>query len=457
MPTFKDPKYHFILSNTNQDGKRLILINFAYGYYEFVGDKKKYKVLKASTKKSIAPEYWDSTKHNQKANRKYVNKFGVSLNNAIYKIGEELTTELINFRTLNKKNPTPQELKSIWIGDSGYIKENTSVLTYLTKYIDFRCSLDSSSELFLSTRLKQQYEDLVKSLTEFEEQRKVTLYFETMTSDDYWDFFRVINEIKKTNTGLPYKVNNISRICKNLRTILNSAFLEDIKIGFKFKARGMKIQEVDSAIQCYLTKEHLTLIYNTKPLTKQEIVARNYILLSSTTGLRLEDTTKLHQIEARVFKHNKIEFFGFDTPIRKTKIKNLIFPILKPAREIIIENDGCFPKFPSFQHIRKNIKAFLKRLKINDTTKVTHRYYLHEDVIEDKPLHEVYTPHDCKDTFVTNLNQLELPEDFVALFAHPKKTKSKSQTGQYDSSTLRENAIRLIDKLKGKDSDIFTI
>jgi len=454
MKLFRNPKYHFILSNNNKDGTSLIFINFSYGYYEVINSKKKYKTLKLSTKKVIDPKYWDKTKGNQRANKKHVSKYGRTLNNTLESIAKGLSEELTNFRTLNKNNPTPQELKALFNDEDNYKQKITHIVDYTTKYITERSKLPKSSDLYLNYRLKQQYEDLVKHLNDYQDTAKLTLSFENLKNEQYWDFFEVINNLKEQKSGTPYTINNISRICKNLRAILNSADEGNINIGFKFKARGLKIKEVKASTNIYISLTNLNTIIQSTPETPQEVVAKNYVILASLTGLRIENVENLHTIEPNLYKKGSESFYGFESPINKTDDLSVIFPVMKPIKKILEENNGRFPKFPSKPKIRLNIKSFLKRLKLNDKVIVTHQYYPDIKVIEDKELHEVITPHDCKKTFVTNLNKLDINYDLIAKFAHPKKS-SGSMTGYYDNSDLIDNAIQLINNLKDKESSIY--
>lgn len=452
MKLFREPKHHFILSNNNKNGTRLIFINFSYGYYEIINSKKKYKTLKLSTKKVIEPKYWE----NQKANKTYVNKFGRTLNNTLDSIVKGLSDELTNFRTLYKKNPTPQELKDIFIGENNYEQKITHIVDYTTKHITDRSKLPKSSDLYLSYRLKQQYEDLVKHFNDYQDTAKLTLSFENLNSDQYWNFFEVINNLKEQKSGIPYTINNISRICKNFRAILNSADENKINIGFNFKARGLKINEVKASTSIYISLTNLNTIIQSTPETPQEVVAKNYVILASLTGLRIENMENLHTIEPKPYKKGGESFYGFESPINKTDDLSVIFPVLKPIKKILEENNNRFPKFPSKPKIRLNIKSFLKRLELNDKVIVTHQYYPDKKVIKNKELHEVIKPHDCKKTFVTSLKKLGIDYDLIGKFAHPKRS-SGSMTGHYDNSDLIDNAIQLIDSLKDKGSDIYNI
>lgn len=456
MKLFREPRFHFILSNTNKDGRRLIFINFSYGYYEIINSKKKYKTLKLSTKELINPKYWDNTRGNQKANPKYVRETGATLNINLKKIVTCLSDELTNFRTLNKKNPTPQELKALFNGEDNYEKKITYIVDYATKYITDRSRLPKSSDLYLSYRLKQQYEDLVKHLNDYQEMAKLTLSFENLSYGQYWGFFEEINNLKEQKSGTPYTINNISRICKNLRAVLNSAHENKISIGFNYKARGLKIKEVKASTSIYISLTNLNTIIQSTPETQQEKVAKNYIIIASLTGLRIENMETLHTIKPQIYEKGTESFFGFESPINKTDDLSVIFPILKPIKKILEENNDKFPKFPSKPKIRLNIKSFLKRLELNDKVIVTHQYYPDIKLIEEKELHEVIKPHDCKKTFVTNLKKLGIDNDLIAKFAHPKKG-SNTMTGHYDNSDLIDNAIQLIDSLKDKDSDIYSM
>ena len=129
-------------------------------------------------------------------------------------------------------------------------------------------------------------------------------------------------------------------------------------------------------------------------------------------------------------------------------ILEVAIPILTPVRELLNENGNKFPTFSSQPTIRKNIKAFLKHLKFNDKIAVLIHYYLPSNIkTENKPLfkpqYEVFTPHDCRSTFITNLLQLPIAESVIEPITHPKTVKT-SMMNLYNKSTLIINGLKQI-------------
>ena len=83
------------------------------------------------------------------------------------------------------------------------------------------------------------------------------------------------------------------------------------------------------------------------------------------------------------------------------------------------------------------------------------KYYLVDEVkVEKKKLHELFSPHDCRRTFITNLKQLGIQNDTIEPITHPK-IKSASILDSYDKSTLNDKAVKFIKHVKTKKSPLF--
>jgi integrase len=188
-------------------------------------------------------------------------------------------------------------------------------------------------------------------------------------------------------------------------------------------------------------------------------ILKNYLIISSFTGLRIEDMVHLNELEVETKTKDRIKYDYFITEIRKAKDKGIplkvAIPILQPVRDLLDKNENRFPKFPSKQNIRKNIKRFLKYLDFNEEIKVLIHYYnqpIGEPIF--KPQYDVFTPHDCRSTFITNLREMAIPDSIVEPITHPKVTKSVFKS--YDKSSVIEKMMLFVNELNLKNSDIYS-
>jgi hypothetical protein len=99
----------------------------------------------------------------------------------------------------------------------------------------------------------------------------------------------------------------------------------------------------------------------------------------------------------------------------------------------------------------------LKHLKFENEVLVSYDYYLSDKVIyKKKKQHSVFSPHDCRRTYITNLKQLGIQNDTIEPITHPKMNY-KSVLDSYDKSTLKDKAIKLIKAIENSNSKLYKI
>tara|TARA_R110000823_G_scaffold313466_1_gene441165 strand:+ start:204 stop:1625 length:1422 start_codon:yes stop_codon:yes gene_type:complete len=470
----KPPKYFFNLeSKPNKSGKHLIYFNLNYGYktYNPITAKPQYKNLRISTEYSIAKKYWILTKKTEspdgepiyKANQEYVRRFGKDLNVSLDKTKNLCIDQLNLFRNEHHTNPEPQELKRIVLEKLGRLEKiSTDVLItqFIDKVINDRKKLPPTSKKYWSQKTIIQYENLKAHLKNYETNTEKKLTLASINEIQYWDIFDNINKLNQHNEGSSIKHNTIAKICKHLRAIFKVAEDQDLEIGFKWNKRDYKINEVTTENNTGLEQEQLLTIYNTDTSHSKEFTnARNYILFSSLTGLRIGDMVELHacKIETYIVDNNK--FKGFKTKIRKSPDNStelfVIIPLAEPLLETIKQNDNKFPKFPSKPVLGRQIKKFLKFLKFKDNVQYKERYYSEQGYrMENHEQHEVFGPHSCRYTFITNMSKLGIPESIVRNITHPT-IQARNILDGYNLSTMQDNAYNLRKYLKKQNSEIY--
>jgi hypothetical protein len=467
MKTFKEPTHFFNLNpRATTNGEHLIFFNLNYGYRENGANPNKFKYvpMRISTSYKISKNYWDET--NYRANSTYVRSKGKDLNDTLDAIQRTSYDQLTIYRNTHNQDPEPKELKRLIEERLGRIdKVSTDVLLvpFIENYIGKRINIKADT--------KKQYNNLVRHLKQYEEIKNVKLVLGKLTEEWYWDFFDVVNNKYFEDNQVYLTQTTVAKDCKNLRAVFNEAIENDIPIGFNHRKKGMKIQEKKKSYELYLTPNELQKIIETDVShLKSYTHAKNYIVLSSFTGLRLGDLKFLYEITPTIESRNGVDCFCFYTEIRKNPEVNedlfVSIPLLKPIKDLLDANNNKFPKIPSDQVIRRYIKSLLKFLEFDEEVKITNYYYNQskEGTIEYKQKHEVFSPHDCRATFITNLKQLGLHNETIEPITHPKHN-AKEILNKYDKSDLVDYAIKFIDALnltndirkkKGLEVSIYT-
>jgi integrase len=461
----KQPTHFFNLESTkNNNGNRLIYFNLNYGYKEYdpTNNRFKYIPMKISTQWSIKEEHWMG-KPNYRANSSYVRKFGKDINNILDKIEKLAYDQLSIYRNTHEAEPTPDQLKKIVLEKIGRIEKSTTdkvIIDYITLRVDDRTTTNITSEKRWNKETGKQYTNLKNHIINYQNKKGITLTFGKLNGELFMDFFKVINEIYKEESGENYAHNTIAKENKHFRALLKDATDNNIKVGFNFRKSEYFIKERAIKNEIFLTEEQLQTIINTDVRHSKELThAKNYIIISSFTGLRIGDMIFLNELEPENQIYESKKYYCFTTRIRKSQENKdeLIstIPILKPVKKLLSENNNEFPKFTSKPNIRKCIKKLLIHLKFENKIVVKKHYYLIDNaVIEKEKLQDIFSPHDCRSTFITNLKNLGIHDEDIEPITHPK-LKNTSIIQTYDKTNLTSKAVNLIKAINSKQSKLY--
>ncbi|MFV8325027.1 phage integrase SAM-like domain-containing protein [Flavobacterium sp. ZS1P14] len=445
-------------------GEHLIFFNFSYGFKEYNLKTKKhiYLPVRLSTEYRIQKEYWNDQPI-YRPNQTYIKKFGKNLNNVLDKIETTSYGQLNLFRDQHDKDPTPNELKTLILEKLGRtIKLNNDIriIDYIAETVTRRTATEITSSQRWSAATGNQYTNLKNHIENYETNKKTILTFSKLTGEIFLDFFKEINDIHKKANDEYYAHNTIVKENKHFRAILNAALKNNISIGFNHTSEEYEIKRREIKNEIILTIEQLTTIINSDVnYSKEFIHARNYIIISSFTGLRISDMVYLNEIEPKDIKHNSKNYYCIITKIRKSKENKdeltATIPILSPIKTYLQQNNNKFPKFPAQTNIRKYITKYLKHLEIDNLVDVKKYYYtIDNPVITKEKLSDIFNPHDCRSTFITNLKELGILDEDIEPITHPKH-KYKSIVQTYDKTKLISKAVNLINILNSKKSPLY--
>ncbi len=439
--------YH-IESRKDKNGKGVLYFNLNYGYKDYNPkvNSTRYKSLKISTGYRLSnSDLVDGT-----ISRTYISKYGRDIKNHIDKVEEVSYEALKEYRKEYESNPTPKELKEIISKElNGDVKEvrSESIVDFIDYVIEQNKNRTPTTDGYLKPRTIKDYRNIKTKLGQYEMNTKKQLLFTNYNLSAFEESLMVINNIAKENqikndepiTG--YTCNYMSKISKDIISILNKA--DDYGFTVMFNTRGKKLKETRAKSSAYFTEDDLEKIINANVEHSSTLQsAKDYIIISSLTALRLEDMLNLNTIKVQHYGNDDNGFKGINTLISKVskpfESVRVVIPVFKPVFDVYVKNGHQFPKFP------KNVSQYIKRLceflEINEPTEESILYY--GDVKStrvDKPKFQLMSAHKCRNSFVTNLKHLGLPRVISEGITHPKKGL-QDMYSRYDNSDLEANA-----------------
>jgi site-specific recombinase XerD len=201
-----------------------------------------------------------------------------------------------------------------------------------------------------------------------------------------------------------YSPNYIGNHIKNVKTVMNNALERKYHKSLDYKSRSFTQPKGDSD-HIYLKHKEIEKIRNVD-LSKQpnsEFLSRvrDFFLISCYSGLRVSDLLNLtaENIETRKNDEGKEEEYISLKMIKTPTRVNI--PIGTKITEVMSKYEKRFPDKISSQKLNEKIKYIGKIAKLNDPVKIKFKRG-REDVIEEKPRHDLITIHTGRRSFCTN-------------------------------------------------------
>ncbi len=273
-------------------------------------------------------------------------------------------------------------------------KEITKVSDfYFLQYCEYFFDLKEKEIKAVTLR---SYKQTVRLLKEYSSDNNDELNFLKFDKRFYNNF---THYLKKNS----YRINTIGKHIGNLKSILRSAELDDIKVNRRYKERDFKVKS-ESTKAIYLDPIEIESLRK-KDLRKYKDLqrARDIFLIGYYTGQRVSDYNGLTRDD--IVNIDGVEYFE----IKQRKTGKLVHcPVTKEIKEIMERyNDSPPPKMPD-QKINEYIKQVGQMANINEDIFIE---YIEEGKKKKKPVkkHDLIATHTARRSFCTNYYRKNMP------------------------------------------------
>lgn len=232
---------------------------------------------------------------------------------------------------------------------------------------------------------KKNYKTTLKVLKEYEEKKKVKLFFDRIDIDFHNSFIKFLQDKK-------FAPNTIGARIKDIKAFMNESYERGLHNNIDFKKRLFtRPKEETKAV--YLTEKELDKLYkhDLSGDTRLENV-RDWFLIASYTGLRFSDFSRLAR--------KNIQKDNIEILTQKT-LTPVIIPLHTYVKAILEKYDYDLPKVISNQKFNKYIKEVCEVAKIEDEILVNEtKGILRTSKTEIKS--DLISAHTARRSFATN-------------------------------------------------------
>ena len=333
------------------------------------------------------------------------------------------------------KNQITEKLRQIInpIRNSGEIKQHDSsrskiVLNYYKWYIDFYSNNNSpNTGRALSSGTVKTYRNARRFLKDYLNYRNIkSFHFEDISKQFYYDFI-----LYAQKSG--YSRNYVGSMIQKLKTIIQSAYDEDLHSNGEFKKRYFRKfhEEVNHP---YLTDKEILALHQLEIKNTFLDNVRDIFIIACYTGLRISDLMAF-------LKNPKIELFNNRKHIlitqKKTK-KSVFIPLKKIVTSILEKRNGKFPPYIHQNIINREIKPLLRSCGITDMYQI-EKTVGGKTFIESKPKYKFISCHSARRSFCTNAYNSGVPlQDIMTFSGH----SSEKMVLLYIKASAKEKAKR---------------
>ncbi len=331
--------------------------------------------------------------------------------------------------------------------------EDVTLVNYTTKRIAYLQSIIGTgmSEAVTKSTIDNM-QSVLAGIIKYEKARKTKVTFQNLKAV-YWDIWDVMDSIVKgkviveLEAGEKKKAINKNGIATNtlvnyqsiLKQICENAVSEGITVSVNYNDKSLLVKAQTSSFQYDVNNDDLLTIFNHKPSTERLQKAKDYIVFSSLTGMRMQSVLEVVGEPIQSYDKKGIAYDYVHTIQSKTGT-SCHTPLFKPAKDIITQNGGNLPDFSRWNAtLNKQIKDLYKEAGITYKIPVTKHYYKGGAITEYKSVAEVVSTHATRKGFVTNLYSLGIDTQTAKLVTHPDS--KKGTTDSYNKITDTDRAL----------------
>jgi hypothetical protein len=434
----------------NRTKPELVMAEVSGAFKSKNDEKSSYKKFQFSLEVSVLPQHFGVIRE-KRGKMGYVydpntvkksERFNKLLRNKIADFEFNIEDAAMYFRN---QNPTAEQVKNYLFSITGREKrkpqESFEILSFLTSHITHLENLVGSGRKDeVKENTINSFRNLVPLVKRYQ-QAKSKLVFENLNEELYRDFWDVSNKIKtgeleidgyKSKSKEKFAPNTIKAyqnyfilLCKAARKQLINIPLDLSDTNLINSAEKNKTAKTDA----FLKEEDILKVMKSKPVSKNMILAKEYIIIASQTGMRLQSMQEAKGRSIGLCTSSKNVFYYLHTIQEKTSTE-CYTPMFSTALEIIKKNNYKFPDFTgiTLANLNINIRSVLSLSGIVNSS--------------------LFSTHNLRSTFVSNLSLMGLSEVVISSVTHPAKKNNSSSVHIYDRRDMLDKAIMFTHEIK---------
>jgi len=427
----------------NRTSPELVLAEISASFKNKVDGKIIYKKFQHSLEVTVLPKYFGKLREKRgvwnfvydPAIVKKNEKFNKLLRNKISDFESNIETTSTHFRN---QEPTAEEVKKYLLFISGREnrkpEETFPILSFLNNHIQHLESLIGSGrkDEVKDTTINS-FRNLIPIIKRYEEAKKSILTFEKLNENLYREFWETSSKIKIGDIKVAgYKNKDNKTFAANTLKSYQTYFLQLCKAARK-KEIKIALDPTDPNLinsankskspktEAFLKEADILKIVDFVPTTKHLKIAKEYILIASQTGMRLQSMQDAKGRMIEISEDSESSFYYIHTIQGKTNTE-CYTPLFSTALKIIKDNECKFPDFTNITlaNLNINIRNVLKAVEINNS--------------------DLFSTHNLRSSFVSNLSLLGLSETVISYVTHPSKKSNSSSVHIYDRRNMLDKA-----------------
>tara|TARA_R110002050_G_scaffold299775_1_gene466356 strand:- start:17536 stop:18810 length:1275 start_codon:yes stop_codon:yes gene_type:complete len=420
-------RLRFFLKDPNAKVETPIMFSYSYA-----GQR-----VKSTTKQKIKPRAWNQTSNSVRKNYTEYSFVQEELNRIDIVVRE--TTRNLTSKHLSL--PPSGELKRILnrsLFREDVIFDITSLWDYFEHFIEkLSKKKNPRTNLPISKSTICTYNQTYNILKNFEDKTGNVFSFLTLSNELYDELILFLEE------DLGFSVNTVGKHIKNLKSVINTANLEDnIPVSDSYNVRYWKVFKREKSAEeiVFLNELELDELREMSLTDFSELdKARDIFLIGAWTGLRISDIKQIQK--------SNIDLENGLLKIRTRKTDTFITaPIVKVIREILIKHNFRAPNI-SEQKVNKKIKILCSKIEsLNEEILIKEQ--VGGKIIKNKfKKFEKVGTHTGRRSFASNLYRQDIPiQQIMAVTGH----KKEKDFFKYIGITKGELSIGLAKKMKLK-------